>query len=171
MNDVLFACTYTDSVELLRESYSKVRFKRKVDLGYCLLFLAAFVSVLAVWQNKSHWHLLSLVLLGAGVYSVLYPVITAYRVMDSIDRANQGNIPPATITLTDKITHQYKLDTSVLLYADLRLAYFLKRSIVLLSDEAYVTFDREGFTKGTPEELEKYLKERCPHVEIINKNG
>ena len=79
MNDVLFACTYTDSVELLRESYSKVRFKRKVDLGYCLLFLAAFVSVLAVWQNKSHWHLLSLVLLGAGVYSVLYPVTQPWR--------------------------------------------------------------------------------------------
>ncbi len=170
MNDILFECTYTDSEELLRESYSKVRFKNKVDLGYCLLFFAVCVSVLAVWQNQSLWHLFSLVLLAAGVYCVLYPVITAHRVMDSIKRANGGSVPSATVTLTDKITHHYKLDTSVILYADLRFAYFLKRSIVLLSDEAYATFDRNGFTKGTPEDLEKYLKEKCPHAEIISKH-
>lgn len=170
MNDVFFECTYTDSMELLRESYGKVQFKNKVDLGYCLLFFAVCVCVLAIWQNQRQWHLLALALLGTGVYCVLLPVVVAHRIMDSIKRANHGDVPSARIVLTDKITHYYKLDTCVILYADLRFVYFLKNCVVFSSGDAYVTFDRNGFTKGTPEELENFLRVRCPHVKIISKH-
>ena len=57
-----------------------------------------------------------------------------------------------------------------MLYSELRCAYFLKNCIVFAADDAYVTFARNGFTKGTPEELERFLKEKHPHVKIFSKH-
>lgn len=169
MNDTLFECTYTDSEALLRESYTKVQFRKKVELGWALMGFALCVFALAFWMAKPVWRLIGCLLIVGGGYLLWQPVGKAKNVMDSILRNNHGTVPTAKIVVTDRITHYYKLDTAVLLFADLRYVYFLKHSVVLIGEETYVTFDRNGFTKGSPEEFEAFLKEKYPHVEIFHK--
>ena len=89
--------------------------------------------------------------------------------MDHIRRINNGTVPSARIVVDDKITHYYKLDTAVILLAHLRFAYFLKQTIVLVGEEGTTIFERSGFTKGTPEEFEVFLREKCPQIQIVHK--
>lgn len=170
MSDSLFECTYTDSFALLCESYSKVRYKAKIAWGWYFLCFAVLIFAWNFWVNHWLWPWLALASLLRGIYDLLLPAIAAQNVMQTIKKANRGDVPSARIVLSDKITHYYKLDTCVILYADLQVAYFLKKSIVFASGDAYVTFDRKGFTKGTPEELERFLREKHPHVKIFSKH-
>ena len=169
MGDVLFECTYTDSEEMLTESYRNVREKSKVDLGRALIIFSVCVLVLAIWLRQLSWGMLAVVLFGAGWYCLRLPAIKAQNVMNNIRRINNGTVPSARIVIDDKITHYYKLDTVVILHENLRFAYFLKRSIVLIGEEGYLTFDRAGFTKGSPEEFETYIREKCPYVQVFHK--
>ena len=169
MNEPLFECTYTDTEEILRESYSYVRGKRDVEIGWALVFAAGMIFLLQIWIRQFFWVAVAGVLLCDGIYKLCLPAINARSVMEQIRRANNGTIPSANIVVSDKITHYYKQDISVMLFVDLRFAYFLKRCIVLVSEETYLTFDRAGFTKGSAEEFETFIREKYPHVKIINK--
>ena len=54
--------------------------------------------------------------------------------------------------------------------SDVEKVYFLEHSILVLGkDRAFMTFQRTGFTKGDPEELEKFVLEHCPQAQIIHK--
>ncbi len=169
MDDVLFECTYTDSEEILQESYRVVREKTKVDLGRAFIIFSVCILVLAIWQRQLKWGAIAVVLFGAGWYCLSLPARKAQSTMNNIRRINNGMVPSARIIIDDKITHYYKLDTSVMLYENLRFVYFLKRSIVLIGEEGYMTFDRTGFTKGSPEEFEAYIRDKYPHIQLFHK--
>ena len=170
MEDVWFECIYTDSEELLRESYTKVRDKGKVDLGRALLFFSVCVLVLAIWMKQLLWGGIALALFGAGAYCLCIPWINARNTMANIQRINKGTVPSASIVITDHaITHYYKSNTTSIPLQELRAVYFLKHSIVLIAEEAYATFERTGFTKGNPEELEAFIQEKCPQVQLFHK--
>ena len=169
MDNVLFECIYTDSEELLTESYRYVREKSKVDLGHALIFFSIVVALLAILQTKISWILTALALFGLGLYCVGIPARQARGVMDNIRRINHGTVPSAKIVVTDRITHYYRSDTFVMVFPCVRFVYFLKRSIVLVGDEGYATFERNSFIKGSAEEFEAFLREKHPHIQIVHK--
>ena len=169
MDDVLFECIYTDSEELLTEYYRNVREKSKVDLGYALIIFSVVVLLLVFWQAKIGWIATAVALFGLGLYYVGLPARLAKGVMDNIRRINHGIVPSAKVVITDRITHYYRSDIFVMVFPYIRFVYFLKRSIVLVGDEGYATFERDGFTKGSAEAFETFLREKHPHIQIIHK--
>ena len=170
MEDVLFECTYTDSEELVRESYSKVRFKRTVDLGRALIFFSVCVLALAIGMKQLPWGVIAFAVFSAGAYCLYIPGMNARNVMANIRRINKGIVPSANIVITNHtITHCYKSNTSNIPLQELLVVYFLKHSIVLIAEESYTTFERAGFTKGSPEEFEAFIQEKWPQVQIFHK--
>ena len=169
MDQILFECTYTDSEEMIQESYCKVKKKGIVGLGIAYIILSVCILPLAIWYGQLNWGAFAIVLLVSGWCCLSLPAREARSIMKHIRRINHGTIPSARIVIDDKITHYYKMDTSVMLFENLRFVYFLKRSIVLVGEEGYMTFERTGFTKGSPEELEAYIREKYPHVRLFHK--
>lgn len=168
MNEPLFECTYTDSEELLYESYRYVRCRQQVRLGLFCLVAAICVFALSIWL-KYDWNIMCALLLTLGVYMLLYPKILAHRMMKTILRANGGSVPSARLTVTDRITHHYKLDTTGFFFSDVVEVYFLRQSIVIVGKDGYLTFDADSFTKGSAQELEAFLQEKCPEAVFFHK--
>ena len=169
MDDVLFECIYTDSEELLREAFVKVRDKDKVDTGRALILFAVCVLAFAIWRKLVVSAVLSIILLCAGIYCLRIPGLKAHNTMANVRRINHGSVPSARIVIDDKITHYYKSNIAVMELEDLRAAFFLKKTIILVGEEGSTIFDRSGFTKGNAETFEAFLREKCPQTQIVHR--
>ena len=104
-----------------------------------------------------------------GIYNLFYHKIWAKWFMRKTLRENHGVIPPGFIKVTDQFRLQYKSSIIQFPVAKLKEAYFLKYSVrVVCEDGSFITFQRTGFQKGSAEELEAFIREKCPRAEIIH---
>ena len=168
--ETVFENTYTDSVEIIAEINRKVWDPKRVLWGRDFLAISFFFAVIMVWSKSWYWGFAAAACAAYGVYNLYYHQIWAYDLVRKIKKKNNGLIPSATVTVTDKFIWQYQTTTISFPFFSLKYAYFLKHTIRMVSeDNAYMTFQRSGFTKGSPEELEKFISEKCPRAQIIHK--
>ena len=170
--ETVFENTCICDVEILTELNHMFNGKRHI-LGWCLIASAVVITknILAVMPVFRLWWLLAdLLIAGQGIYLVIYDRFWARRVAHKTRKKYNGEIPPAKIIVTDKFNHQYFSTTTAFPVSCVKKAIFMKHSICVFSDmDAYMTFQRTGFTKGSPEELEAFIREKSPQAEIIHK--
>lgn len=166
----VFECIHTSNVEMNAEKSRKVLNTGRTPMAWVYMVLAAAMIGMLIWQPALRWGLLAAILFCAGLYNFCGHRILAEQDIRRIKRENGCMIPSSTVTVTDCFNLHFGSSTMSFAFSSLETAYFLQHSILIINNEkAYMTFQRTGFTKGTPEELEVFIREKCPQAQIIHK--
>ena len=170
--ETVFENVFVDNVEMIAEINRKVWAPNKCPLGCFIIFCAFVVAAISVWQEIWSPSIITFIvfLLCYGIYNVIYHRFWAIHMLFKIMKENDGQIPAATVTVADKFIWQYKSTTISFSFMDVDKVYFLKHSIRIINkDNAYMTFQCSGFTKGSADKLEKFIEEHCPQAQMIYK--
>ena len=169
--ETIFENSYVSNVEMLTELNRNLSGVKNLIYGCIMLACAVITTRCVLLVFRWWWLLLAVLEFGYGLYLLFGNRFWAIRVVRSIEKKHNGQIPPAMITVTkDHFCHQYLSDSITFPVENLKKALFLKHSIFVQNENGmYMTFQRTGFTKGTPEELEAFIRGNCPKAEIIYK--
>ena len=166
----IFVNTFTASVENIAEINLKIWDPKRKYMGWSFLAASAFIADFVLYSGKWIWIYSAVACAAYGIYNLFYHWIWAYDLIRKTKKSHNGQVPSATVTVTDKFVWEFLSTTMTFPFSNLKTVYFLKHSIRLIgNDNSYLTFQRNGFAKGSPEELEKFLQINCPQTQIIHK--
>ena len=168
--ETVFECTFVSNVAMLTEVSRKLGGVKRLILGIIMLACGVLIARNLFWLFNWKWLLWDVLVICYGIYMLLGNMLWAVRTVRSVKKKYNGEIPAATITVTDHFNHQFQSDCMSFPVSTLKKAVFMKHSIYVQNERgAYVIFQRTGFTKGTPEELEAFIRGNCPQAQILHK--
>ena len=168
--ETVFENTYIDTYEGVAELNRIFWSKRMRFWGWVLFAGAIILLAIIVMHDAWRWLLFDLWTVAYSIYLLHAYKFWAKRAVRKIKKQNNGEIPPGIVTVTDKFNLQHKATSLSFPFEKLKEVYFLKHNIRIFSEDgAYMTFRRNGFQKGSAEELEVFIRQNCPQAAIIHK--
>lgn len=161
--EILFENSYVRDEQMLKEIYKYLFFKRKsMVISYIILFLCFLVNLLmALFDGIFNYYIL-----------VFVPLLLAFRFFNYIYQVNivlkrDAEMHDNEIAIEVIVTNEFVQNTasngsvSKLEYDKIKRVTQTKNYILLLSKAKLIyIFKKDCFTKGTPENLMVFLKNK-----------
>ena len=172
MEDVLFECNFVSDDKLSKEIYVTLILRRPMTILLAVLYagLAVLcVSKMLWFLNRTGsipsavWFALAIAVLIPVYYFVAYRRVLKNRVVQ-MNELYGDRRPEVTVSVTEN-TLRYvdttRVDAIELPLSAIKKVYETKNTLILYSHSKMVfSFNKACFTRGTPEELKRFLKEK-----------
>ena len=164
----IFENVYTDTEEMFREqsAYSG-RVIRSIFVVFCSV--AAVGSIVELLLDSSFFHaLIALFWLGYTVYLLLLPWIRAKRHMKN-ELTEYGGVLPQTVVqfFENEVTAKYGRTNNTISYEQITDIIVLDHTIILnVKKVTGIPISPKHFTKGSVEEMYRFLRVKCPVVNL-----
>ena len=160
---------YTDTLDMMREQFcQREGFKRYFFAALYFIYVLIYVTLL---KNEGSIIYCVFLILSGGylIYTLFYPLICAKRYFKVIKQYNKGLVPQTIVQFTDE---NIVTECGTARFADpydlVDKVIVLKHCIILQTGKTgRLMLSKDGFTKGSFEELKDLLRIKCPNLKNL----
>ena len=167
--EILFENTYLSDKKMMREFFRKysVGPRPVISIITCILMVIYLpVLVVGILLRRDVWMM-------AVMYLVLiviqfFPRLFAWSSMRNAKKQNDGVMPETRVVFTDENIQMFEGMVHLTIeYRKITRAIRLKHSYALMTGKrSAVLIKPDCFTRGSLEELRRFLGEKCPGIQI-----
>jgi hypothetical protein len=167
--EILFENTYLSDKKMMREFFRKysVGPRPVISIITCILMVIYLpVLVVGIMLRRDVWMM-------AVMYLVLiviqfFPRLFAWSSMRNAKKQNDGVMPETRVVFTDENIQMFEGMVHLTIeYRKITRAIRLKHSYALMTGKrSAVLIKPDCFTRGSLEELRRFLGEKCPGIQI-----
>ena len=167
--ETLFENTYLSDKKMMREFFRKysVGPRPVISIITCILMVIYLpVLVVGIMLRRDVW-------LMAVMYLVLiviqfFPRLFAWSSMRNAKKQNDGVMPETRVVFTDENIQMFEGMVHLTIeYRKITRAIRLKHSYALMTGKrSALLIKPDCFTRGSLEELRRFLGEKCPGIQI-----
>ena len=167
--EILFENTYLSDKKMMREFFRKysVGPRPVISIITCILMVIYLpVLVVGIMLRRDVWMM-------AVMYLVLiviqfFPRLFAWSSMRNAKKQNDGVMPETRVVFTDENIQMFEGMVHLTIeYRKITRAIRLKHSYALMTGKrSALLIKPDCFTRGSLEELRRFLGEKCPGIQI-----
>ena len=163
-----FEIRYYCTQRMLAEFFRKVAFgpRPPVVIAGAVIYLFALIHSIR-WGIVMEMLPLLVALLAVDILVYFLPEWYTWMALRNTKKQNDGEIPETVVSISDVIEMREGMAHYTIEYRKLVRVVRLKHSYVLMIGKRNgLLLDPDGFTKGSHEELRRFLKEKRPDLFI-----
>ena len=164
----IFENVYTDTEEMFREQYNRSGWVMRAGWVAVFLCLIVYYGIVLLTEQSLFYLLIVLIYLAYLVYMLHVPWSRAKRHMKNELTEYGGTLPQTVVQFFEnEVTAKYGRTTNTISYEQITDIIVLNHTIILnVKKVTGIPISPKHFTKGSVEELYRFLQVKCPGVKL-----